>query len=117
MPPITLLPAAAKLDFPDPSIMLAPLGSITEFLRAASFLVVLGPVLEPISDISPTLGSALELLNYKQVWVIANTNEMPRYNNFLTVSSYSFCAGLLALSLDLSNSRFLAVEMPGCQPL
>ncbi len=69
MPPITLLPAAAKLDFPVLlSIMLDPLGSITEFLRAASFLVVLGPELDPISDISPTLGNALEFLHYKQVF-------------------------------------------------
>ena len=72
MPPITLLPAAAKLlpvVLPEFSIMLAlePLGSMTEFLRCASFLEPPAPPVELfISDISPTLGSALEFLKQQR---------------------------------------------------
>lgn len=64
MPPITLLPAAARLlpvVFPEGSIMPDELpGNITEFLRAPSFFAAGAPLLLFISDISPTLGNALE---------------------------------------------------------
>jgi len=66
MPPITLLPAAARLlpvVFADGSIIPDELpGSITEFFRALSFLTAAVPLLLFISDISPTLGNALEFL-------------------------------------------------------
>ena len=66
MPPITELPAAARLlpvVFPLSIMLLDPFGSITEFFRVASFL----PVEPDISAISPTLGSALEFLNSEKV--------------------------------------------------
>lgn len=64
MPPMTLLPAAARLlpvVLPEGSIIPEELpGSITEFFRVVSFFAGTAPLLLFISDISPTLGSALE---------------------------------------------------------
>ena len=78
MPPITLLPAAARLlpvvfpVPPEPSIIAAePLGSKTEFLRLWSFLDAAPPPVLFISEISPTLGNALEFLHtgkLHQLW-------------------------------------------------
>lgn len=65
MPPITLLPAAARLlpvVLPGASIIPPDElpGSMTEFLRVVSFLAATVPLLLFISEISPTLGNALE---------------------------------------------------------
>ena len=81
-----MLPAAAKLlpvVLPESMMLVAPLGSITEFLRATSFL---GAVL--ISDISPTLGRALEFLKQSEKgYGITLERGRP-----LTALSFRFCA-------------------------
>ena len=67
---MTLLPAAARLlpvVLPEGSIIPEELpGSITEFFRVVSFFAGTAPLLLFISDISPTLGSALEFLNQNE---------------------------------------------------
>ena len=79
---MTLLPAAARLlpvVLPEGSIIADELpGSITEFLRVVSFFACTAPPLLFISDISPTLGNALEFLKSKRKG--ANADGAPKAN-------------------------------------
>ena len=81
---MTLLPAAARLlpvVLPEGSIMVELPGSITEFLRVWSFFACTPLLLLFISDISPTLGNALEFLYEK---IIKGANAHMRAPNFMS---------------------------------
>lgn len=54
-------------------------GSMTEFLRVVSFLVATAPLLLFISEISPTLGNALEFLQFHQKGAIAQRCAHPLF--------------------------------------